>query len=54
MDWVFGIGVCTLSCMELLANGDLMYSLENITQYSVIMYVRKESKREWICVYIYV
>ena len=52
MDWGFGIGICTLSYIELLANGDLLYCTENSTQYSVIIYVGKESKREWICVYI--
>ena len=52
MNW--GIGIRTLRYMELLANRDLLYSKENSTQYSVIMiiYVGKESEREWICVYV--
>ena len=37
------IGICTLWHMEWLANGDLLYSTENFTQYSVISYVGKES-----------
>ena len=28
------------------------YSTENSTQYSVIVYVGKESDRGWICVYV--
>ena len=50
MDWGFGIGICTLKYTERLTNGDLLYSTENSTQYSVITYVGKEFKREWICV----
>ena len=34
-----------------MANGDLLYSTENSTQYSVINYVGKESEREWMCEY---
>ena len=35
---------------------DLLYSTENSTQYSVIICMRKESEKEWMCVcaYIYV
>ena len=29
-----------------------MYSTENSTQYYVITYMRKESEKEWICVYV--
>ena len=43
MDWGFGIGICTPRYMEWLANGDLLHSTENSTQYSVIIYVGKES-----------
>ena len=35
--------------IEWLAKGDLLYSTENCTQYSVIIYRGKESEREWIC-----
>ena len=42
-EWIGGLG---------LANRDLLYNTENSTQYSVIIYVGKESEREWICVYI--
>ena len=49
MDWGFGTDdICTMRYMELLANRDLLYSTENSTQYSAIIYVGKESEREWI------
>ena len=34
------------------ANRDLLYSTGNSTQYSVIVYVQKESDKEWMCVYV--
>ena len=43
----FGIGTCTLRYMESLAK-DLLYSTENSTQCSVIIYVGKQSEREWM------
>ena len=52
MDWEFGFGICTLRYVELLANGDLLYSTENSTQYSVVIYVGKESEGKWVCVYV--
>ena len=50
MNWGFGIGTCTLEAGEMI--GDLLYSTENSFQYSVIIYVEKESEREWMCVYV--
>ena len=50
MTW-FGIAICTLRFMEWLASGNLLYSTEHSTQYSGIIYVGKESKREWMCVH---
>lgn len=41
MDWRFGTGISTRRHMEWLANGDLLYSTENATQYSVKNYVGK-------------
>ena len=52
MDWEFGFGICTLRYMEQSANVYLKYNTENSTKYSVIIYVEKESEREWICVYV--
>ena len=53
MDRGCGIGRCTLWYMEWLANGDLLYSTGNSTQYSVMICVGKESKREWMCVHVW-
>ena len=47
-----GIGIFIQLYMEWLANGDLLYSTGNSTQYSVIIYVRKESESEWMYVHI--
>ena len=52
IDRGFGFSICTLRYMEWLANEDLMYGTENSTQYSVIICVKKESEREWMCVYV--
>ena len=43
--WTGGLGlsISTLMYMEWLANGDLLYSTEDSTQYSVTIYVGKES-----------
>ena len=38
--------------MEWLANGDLLYSTGNSTQYSLIIYVGKVSEKEWMCVHV--
>lgn len=51
MDWAFGAGICTMQFMERLASGDLLSSTEISAWYSVIIYVGKESEREW-CVYM--
>ena len=51
MDWGFGIGICTLQYMEWMFNGDLLYSIRNSTQYSVITYMGKESEKKMdVCV----
>ena len=52
VDWGFEMVICTLWCMENLANGDLLYSTGYSAQDSVIIYVGKESEREWMCVYV--
>ena len=44
MDWGFGTGICTLWYMEWLDNGDLLYW--NSTQYSLVIYMGKESEKE--------
>lgn len=40
----------TLRYVKQLVNRDLLYSTENSTQYCGIIYVGKESERDWICV----
>ncbi len=52
MDWEFGISRCKLLYIGWVNNKDLLYSTGNATQYSVITYMGKESKKEWIDVYI--
>ena len=41
--------ICTLRYMKRRANGDLLYSTESSTQYSVIICVGKESERDQMC-----
>ena len=50
----FGIGVCTLKYMEWLAKDTCRTAqgTGNSTQYSVIIYVGKDSEREWMCVHV--
>ena len=52
MDWGFGMGICTLWSVECLANRDLPYSTGDSPQDSVILYVGKESEKEWICIQV--
>ena len=44
----FGIATYTLLYMEWMGNRDLLYSKGNSTQYSVIIYIGKESEKEWM------
>ena len=37
---------------KIITNKDLLYSTGNSTQYSVMAYMRKESKNEWIYEYV--
>ena len=52
MDWGFGLSMYTLRDTEWLANGDLLYRTETSTQYSVMIFVGKDSEREWVCVHV--
>ena len=49
MDWGFGTGICILWYMERLTNRNLLYSTVNSIQWSVIIYIGKESEKEWTC-----
>ena len=37
----------------MIANGKLLYSMGNSTQYSVIIHIGRESEKEWMCIYGY-
>ena len=47
-DWY----IHTLLYIKYIANKDLLYSTGNSTQYSVMAYMGKESKKEWMYVYV--
>ena len=51
-----GINIYTLLYINQITNKDLMYSTGNSTQYSVIIYVGRESKKKngYIYIYIYI
>ena len=50
MDSEFGISRCKLLYIKEINNKDLLYSTGNNTQYLVITYNGKESKKEYISV----
>ena len=52
INWKTGIDIYTLLYTEQITNKDLLYSTRNTTQYSVLTYMGKESKKEWIYVYV--
>ena len=47
-----GIDIYTLLYIKWVNNKPLLYSPENSTQSSVMAYMGKESKNEWIYVYV--
>ena len=47
-----GIDIYTLLYIKWITNKDLLYRTENSTQYCVMAYVGKESKKEWINIYV--
>ena len=42
----------TLLYLKQITNKDLLYSTGNSTQYSAVTHMGKESKKEWIYVYV--
>ena len=52
INWEIGIDIYTLLYIKLVTNKDLLYSTGNSTQYSVMTYMGKESKKEWIHLYV--
>ena len=51
INWDIGIDKYTLYIKQII-NKDLLYSTRNSTQYSVMTQMGKESKKEWIYVYV--
>ena len=49
-NWDIGIDIYTLLYIKWITNKDLLYSTGNLAQYSVMAYMGKESKKEWIYV----
>ena len=48
INWEIEINIYTLLYIKWITNKDLLYSTGNFTQYSVMAYMGKESKKEWI------
>ena len=48
----FGIKIYTLLYIKQITNKDLLYNTGNYTQYLVVTYNGKESKKEYIYIYI--
>ena len=52
INWEIRTDVYTLLYIKQITNNDLLYSTGNATQYSVMTYLGKESKKA--CIYAYV
>jgi len=52
INWKVGIDIYTLLYIKQIANKNLLYSTGNSTQYSVMAYMGKESKKEWVYVFV--
>ena len=52
INWKVGIDIFTLLYIKQIANKNLLYSTGNSTQYSVMAYMGKESKKEWVYVFV--
>ena len=52
INWEIGIDIYTLLYKKYITNKDLLYSIGNSSQYSVMTYMRKRSKKEWIYAYV--
>ena len=48
--WEIGTDICTLPLIKQINNKDIFHSTGNSTQYSVVTYMGKESKKEQIYV----
>ena len=47
-----GIDIYTLLYAKQITNTDLLYSTGNSIQYSVMTFMEKEFKKEWICAHV--
>ena len=52
MNWEIGTDIYTLLYIKQITNKDLLYNTRNSTQNSVMIYMGKESKKEYIYVYV--
>ena len=52
INWEVGTDIYTLLYIKWITNKDLLYSTGNSTQYSVMTYMGKESKKEWMYVFV--
>ena len=53
INWKIGTDIYTLQqYIKQKTNNDLLYSTGNSTQYSVMAYMGKEYKKEWIYIYV--
>ena len=52
VNWETGIDIYTLLYIKQMTNKNLLYSTGNSTQYSVMAYMGKESKKEWRYIYV--
>ena len=52
MNWEIRIDIYILLYIKYITNKNLLNSTGNSTQYSVMAYMGKESKKEWIYVYV--
>ena len=51
-NWKIEMDMYTLIYVRWITNKDLLYNTGNSTQYSLMAYLGKEFKREWIYVYV--
>ena len=51
-EWGSGIGISILWYMESVAKMDCCIAQRTLAQYSVIIYMGKESEKEWMCIYV--
>ena len=52
INWEIVIHIYTLLYIKQITNKNLLYITGNSTKYSVMTYIGKESKKEWIYAYV--